>query len=223
MEAVFFVALAVATAVIHHAHGFSSAFASLTAAASSSNSSIYNYLCLFVAAAAAYTTSRTAASCASAALFVPVVAVIFCCVGMGYPSLAGSVAANWISANWERNGERDLWWCGRLFVLLFVWQAALSGVVAACRVLGGGVSRKIAATFGTAASSSSPSAGAGTGAARNEKKLEQQRRQPQPKGRSRIISSTSSDSGGKGPAVEDKNNGAPGWERKTASKVPLAK
>ncbi|CAN0044109.1 unnamed protein product [Pylaiella littoralis] len=237
VEAVFLVALAAVTAIIHYAHGFTPAFASFSTAAFAANSGpLYNYVCLLVAAAAAYTTARTAASYTSAAisppppppsssssgakkiaslvvaarrtataLLLPVVAVIGCYAGAGYPSLGGTVAGRWLSANWERNGERDLWWCGRLFVLLLCWQAALTGVITTCGALAGGVSRKVASALGSPA-----------GAARDGKRPKQQR-QPQPSGStsssSSSTSSTSSGGSGKSSVVVGESNGAPRWER----------
>lgn len=162
MEAAFVVVLAVSTAALHYAHGFSPAFASLSssehtaAVAAATNGPLYNYVCLLAAAAAAYAAARTAAACASAAalrksqgtaaaaaarraalaLCLPAMLVV-CYVGAGYPRLGDSVVARWMAANWERNGERDLGWCGRLFALLVCWQAVLAVAVAACRVLAG--------------------------------------------------------------------------------------
>ena len=240
MEAVFFVALAVATAVLHYARGFSSAFASLSsqpgaaaAAAAASNSPLYNYACLLIAATAAYTTARAAACYAAAvlppkvkssaaarrgalALCLPVTALI-CYVGAGYPPLGGSVAVKWVAANWERNGERDLRWCGRLFALLVFWQALLAGGIAACRALSGGVLRLVTGKGG--------------------KKLEQQPRRSSSSSSGK--GSSFGDGGGGGDGVlplpaaggrkEEKarpsagENGAPGWEKERGAKgeVPL--
>ncbi|CAM9521316.1 unnamed protein product, partial [Ectocarpus sp. 8 AP-2014] len=162
VEAAFVVALAVSTAALHYAHGFSPAFASLAssehavAVAAATNGPFYNYVCLLAAAAAAYAAARTAAAYAAAAaaaalpkssqgaaarraalaLCLPAVLLV-CYVGAGYPRLDDTVVARWVAANWERNGERDLRWCGRLFALLACWQAVLAVAVAACRVLAG--------------------------------------------------------------------------------------
>ncbi|CAB1107176.1 unnamed protein product [Ectocarpus sp. CCAP 1310/34] len=159
VEAAFVVALAISTAALHYAHGFSPAFASLAssehaaAVAAATNAPFYNYVCLLAAAAAAYAAARTAAAYAPvaalpkssqgtaarrAALALCLLAVLLVCyVGAGYPRLGDTVMARWVAANWERNGERDLRWCGRLFALLACWQALLAIAVGACRVLAG--------------------------------------------------------------------------------------
>eukprot|EP00752_Nemacystus_decipiens_P013831 g12280.t1 len=232
VEAVFFVALAVATAVLHYARGFSPAFASLSsqpaaAAVAASNSPLFNYACLLATAIAAYAAARTVACHAAVAvppkvkssaavrrgalaLILPATLVI-CYVGAGYPPLGGSVAVKWLAGNWERNGERDLGWCGRLFALLFFWQALLAAGIAACRALVGSVTRLV-----TGGASRSNGSGAGIGGKRG-KKLELDR------------SSDSSEMGSFGdgalptvgsrekekekPRPTSGENGAPGWEK----------
>ena len=222
------------TAALHYAHGFSSAFASFSsqpaaaAAASAANTPLYNYACLLAAAAAAYATARTAARYAAAvlpptvkssaaarrgalALCLPATALI-CYVAAGYPPLGGSVAVKWVAGNWERNGERDLQWCGRLFALLFFWQALLAGGIAALRALAGGVSGLVVAASGGAGSSSK---------AGKKLAVEQQPRQ----GRNTSVSVSSS---GKGDGVGGRDkarprsgeNGAPGWETESKKEVP---
>lgn len=248
VEAVFFVALAVATAVLHYARGFSSAFASLSsrqaAAAAASNSPLYNYTCLLAAATAAYATARAAACYAATALpptfksssavwraalalGLPLLALT-CYAGAGYPPLGGSVAVKWIAGNWERNGERDLMWCGRLFALLFFWQAVLAGGMVGCRALAESISGMVS-TFRAAASGG---AGARAGGARGGgggKKLDQQQH-PQGNGRS---SQDKSSSGKKEEGVLPEaggreklrpspgGNGAPGWEKEKEREAPL--
>lgn len=241
MEAVFFIALAMATAVLHYTRGFSAAFTSLSshpaaAAAAASNSPLYNYALLLLAATAAYATARTAAyyatvvlpptvkSSAAArrgalSLCLPVAALI-CYVGAGYPPLGGSVAVKWVAGNWERNGERDLRWCGRLFALLFFWQALLAGGIAACRVLAGGISRLVAVASG----------GSGSGSGSKEgKKLEQQPRQESDRSSGSGSGGKNSNgdgalprAGGRGKARPSSGeNGAPGWEIERNKEVPL--
>lgn len=249
MEAVFFVALAVATAALHYARGFSSAFMNLSsqpaaAAAATSNSPLRNYAGVLAAATAAYAATRVAARYAAAilppsvkssdaarraalALCLPVTAVI-CYVGAGYPPLGGSVAVKWVAANWERNGERDFRWCGRLFALLFFWQAVLAGGIAACRAV---VEPLRAAASGGSKGKGGDSSTSGGGGG---KKLEQQPRQENSRSKQgRISSGKSSIGDGVLPTAGGREkgrpspgeNGAPGWEkekeREGAQEEPL--
>ncbi|CAN0303256.1 unnamed protein product [Ectocarpus sp. 12 AP-2014] len=229
VEAAFVVALAVSTAVLHYAHGFSPAFASLAssehaaAVAAATNGPFYNYVCLLAAAAAAYAAARTAAAYAAAAalpkssqgtaarraalaLCLPAVLLV-CYVGAGYPRLGDTVVARWVAANWERNGERDLRWCGRLFVLLACWQALLAVAVAACRVLAGLVLLPWTSNAASGRDSKSPSV--------NDKQEQEEEarngcgnsvREGKPRGAVGKDDRTQSSPEGRG-------RGAPGWEK----------
>ncbi|CAN0384934.1 unnamed protein product, partial [Ectocarpus fasciculatus] len=235
VEAVFVVALAVSTAALHYAHGFSPAFASLSssehaaAVAAATNGPFYNYVCLLAAAVAAYAVARTAAAYASAAaattalpkslgtaarraalaLCLPAVLLV-CYAGAGYPSLGDSVVARWLAANWERTGERDLRWCGRLFALLVCWQAVLAVAVAACRVLAGVV--LLPWTSDEASSSSGRDSKSAISVSGKQERQQEEARNGcdslvgdgKPRG---AVSK-----GDRTPSSPEGRNGAPGWE-----------
>ncbi|CAM9954583.1 unnamed protein product, partial [Ectocarpus sp. 4 AP-2014] len=229
VEAAFVVALAVSTAALHYAHGFSPAFASLAssehaaAVAAATNGPLYNYVCLLAAAAAAYAAARTAAAYAAAAalpkssqgtaarraalaLCLPAVMLV-CYVGAGYPRLGDTVVARWVAANWERNGERDLRWCGRLFALLACWQAVLAVAVAACRVLAGLVLLPWTSDEASGRDSKSPSV---SGKQEQEKEARNgcgsSVREGKPRGAVGTDDRTQS-------SPEGRDGGAPGWEK----------
>lgn len=160
VEVGFLLVLVAATAAFHYTRDFHSAFPHLSGSRPSvERGPLYNYLFLLAASATAYVASRracsalssalpasvkssTAARRAAIALVMPAAACALHVVA-GSPSIGDHVAWKWLSKNWENNGEKDLAWCARLFVLLCCWQALFAVVAAVCRMLGWGLVRLV--------------------------------------------------------------------------------
>lgn len=160
VEVGFLLVLVAVTSAFHYTRGFHSAFPHLPGSGPSvERGPLYNYLLLLAASATAYVASRgacsalssalpasvkssTAARRAAIALVMPAAACALH-VAAGSPSIGDHVAAKWLLTNWENNGEKDLAWCARLFVLLCCWQALFAVVAAVCRMLGWGLVRLV--------------------------------------------------------------------------------